>query len=235
MTKPLDETLEVVGFRGAQTADQIEARFIDFARDIMGSHDLVHGERRWKVTAIELYLCSRQSFNGWRDPYTHANPEQLKAGTWYVHDEGTRAPTYSGIDITCGSDDDGIHGGILVRELSGEHRWVFQRIIRGDRESFPRKGNVWSDDEKKIVRSIHGTNIHLGPLRLVRRQEQTTPLYIGPRIGLRPKPNSGAEDVKTKAFRLAALRIATSRTAVGKMSMTEIDLGVRKMRPTATS
>jgi hypothetical protein len=158
----------------------------------------------------------------WRDPYTHKRPEQRKSGTWYVHDDGARAPTYSGIDLTSGSEEEGLYGGLLIRELSEERRWVFQRIVRGDRPSFPRRGNVWRDDEKEIIRNIHTSSISAGLLQLAPSPERRTPLYIGPRIGLRPKPGTPAESPEGLSFRLAPLRIATWPTSIVSSLMTAL-------------
>ena len=96
----------------------------------------------------------------WRDPYTHRGSEQRKSMTWYVHKDGTRAPNYSGIDITCGSEEAELFGGLLLKELDQEQRWVFQRIVRGNHQPFPRQGNKWCTEEKLIIQeSIHRANI----------------------------------------------------------------------------
>ena len=125
-----------------------------------------------------------------------------------IHDDGHRAPLYSGIDITCGSG--GMYGGLLIRELCNEHRWVFQRILRGDDKVVrTRTGNVWSASEKLLIQDlIHGQKVDSGILRLVPVQPRNDSLYVGPRIGLRKR----TDDLDGK-FRTACLRIATWQTA----------------------
>jgi hypothetical protein len=115
MTGQITTILREKGFKNVRSFDEVKQRFVEFARLIMCSHKLVYGEheRSWRITALELYLCTCNDSNIWRDPYTHANPAQLESGTWYVHDDGHRPPIYSGVDITCGSA--GIYGGLLIR------------------------------------------------------------------------------------------------------------------------
>lgn len=218
----IERILREKSFKGVRNFEEVKARFIDFARLIMCSHRLVRGDDSWTITALELYLCTGKTSEVWRDIYTHGHPEQLESGTWYVHDGGARAPTYSGIDITCGSKQDGIYGGLLVRELSKERRWIFQRIVRGNRPSFPRKGNVWLAEEKELIRTkIHKCGISTGLLRLVPTEEWKTQLYIGPRIGLRAQTGLPVEN----SFRFAPLRIATWQTLTNKTSMTKVSAG----------
>jgi hypothetical protein len=206
-------------FVGAKSFLEIQSRFVGFARKIMCSYELVYGdnERRWRVTALELYL----SMNIWPDPYTHGAPEQRRSGTWYVHDDGRRAPIYSGVDITCGSDVHDVFGGVLIRELCKERRWIFQRIVRGDRINISRKGNVWTDQERDTVKCIHGKRVDAsnGLLRLVESEERDECLYVGPRIGLRAKPNSPSENPEGVPFRSACLRVATWQTSILKTQM----------------
>jgi hypothetical protein len=222
MNERLERELREIGFRGVRSFDDIKARFISVAQQIMCLHRLVCGDYSWTITALELYLYTCRTSAIWHDPYTHVNAEQLESATWYVHDDGDRAPTYSGIDITCGSKNDGIYGGLLIRELCEERRWVFQRIVRGNRPNFPRKGNVWSGKEKELIRAIHKCGAGSGLLQLVSSPERKTQLYIGRRIGLQPKPDRPAENPDGVSFRLAPLRIATWKTAVNTTSMTEV-------------
>jgi hypothetical protein len=108
---------------------------------------------------------------------------------------------------------------MLIRELCGEHRWVFQRIIRGKAFRRERKGNRWSDPEKQIIGAIHRQGISSGLLRLVSIPGRDEQLYIGPRIGLKNKPDAAASNSENISFRNACLRIATSQTACLKTMM----------------
>jgi hypothetical protein len=196
-------------FEGVLNFGDIQSRFIKAARWILSTCDLVHGENRWQITALELYLYTDK----WRDPTTHGLDEQLNSGTWYVHDNGTRAPNYSGIDITCGSRRVGIHAGLLVRELArsdGSAR-AFHTIVRGN-YSFRRR-DTWSPEEKIKIGAIHQTGVFSGPLRLERCPSRQGSLWIGPRKLPRKVPDE---------FRNACLRVATWRTKLHRSKMKEI-------------
>lgn len=211
----LADDLRQTGFKNARTAEDLYQRFHELARSIMCSHKLVSGNYEWRITSLELYLSG---LNFWADPYIHANQAQLDAATWYVHDDGYRAPTYSGIDITCGSKNRNLYGGLLVRELDGEHRWVFQRIVRGNSHPFERKGNTWTCEEKrKVLAEIHSQSIdtETSLLRLAPSETIDVPLYSGPRIGLRRR----IDNPLAERFRTAPLRIATSPTNHSKTAM----------------
>lgn len=211
----LANDLRQTGFKNTSTAEDVYQRFHELARSIMCSHKLVCRNCEWRITSLELYL---NGLDFWADPYTHANRAQLDAATWYVHDDGYRAPTYSGIDITCGSTSSNVHGGLLIRELDGEHRWVFQRIVRGNFHPFVRKGNTWTPEEKgKVLADIHSQPIDAEKslLRLVPCETIDVPLYCGPRIGLRRRINSPLAE----GFRTEPLRIATSPTNHNKTAM----------------
>lgn len=187
----------------------------------MCSYELVYGKNRrhWRITALELYLHTASDI--WRDPYAHQNSAQVDSGTWYVHDDGRRAPIYSGIDITCGSND--TYASLLIRELDNEHRWVFQKILRGEHVIYERKGNTWNEEEKVLIqKSIHRQPINSGLLKLVPAAKRELPLYIGPRIGLKKKTNDPCNPEGIK-FKDANLRIATSQTEVLKTSMNLYD------------
>ncbi|MHC2519011.1 hypothetical protein [Bradyrhizobium diazoefficiens] len=209
------------GFRGVQSFEEIKSRFIEIARLIMCSHELVYGEgaRSWRITALELYLHMGSASNVWSDPFTHRKSAQLDSGTWYIHDNGSRAPFYSGIDITCGSE--GQHGGMLIRELDGEHRWVFQRIVRGENIKLERTNNKWSPYERDIIEEIHRKPIGSGSLKLVQTSWQDRQLFIGQRIGLK-KVGEDACSPEKVPYRTASLRIATSQTACLKTTMSKV-------------
>jgi hypothetical protein len=202
-------------FEGVQDVEDVRVRFTAAARSVMLEHDLVHGDHIWQVTALELYLFTSQS-EVWRDVFTHRQDEQLNSGSWYVHDNGSRPPNYSGIDITAGSRRSGIFAGLLIRELNQEDGSgkALQTIIRGN-YSFTRKGNVWSSEEKSVLSSIHRGSVLSSPLRLVPRssERQNVSLWCGPRWGLNSKHPDNDRFVQ------APLRIATWQTKRHKEKM----------------
>jgi hypothetical protein len=103
-------------FRGVGDIDDITERFYSAARAIIFCHELVYGESRWSITALELYLFTTSPV--WQDPNTHRDSEQHNSATWYVHHGGDRPPNRSGIDVTAGSKIDNMFCGLLVRAIN---------------------------------------------------------------------------------------------------------------------
>ncbi|MBK9758184.1 MAG: hypothetical protein IPO88_32650 [Nannocystis sp.] len=65
-----------------------------------------------RLTEIELYWDGP----GHRDPFTHGDPQQRRAGVWYFHRErggAYKGGTFKGIDIAVGDDDTA--AGVLIR------------------------------------------------------------------------------------------------------------------------
>jgi hypothetical protein len=209
----------IPNFEDVKNIEDVKLQLAAAARSIMLEHDLFYGGRTWQITALELYLFTAKS-EVWRDAFTHQQDEQLNSGSWYVHDNGSRPPNYSGIDITAGSKRSGIYAGLLVRELDQEDgsAKVLQTIIRG-KYSFMRKGNVWSSDEKNVLSSIHRSAVLSSPLRLVPRPSprQNETLWLGPRWGLNSKKPDDESFVK------APLRIATWQTKKHKEKMRKFE------------
>jgi hypothetical protein len=205
----------IPNFEGVKNIEDVQVRFAAAARSVMLDHDLIHGDHIWQVTALELYLFTSQSEVS-RDAFTHRKDEQLNSGSWYVHDNGSRPPNYSGIDITAGSRRSGIFAGLLIRELNQEDGSgkVLQTIIRG-KYSFMRKGNLWSSEEKSVLSSIHRGSVLSSPLRLVPRSSvrQNVFLWCGPRWGLNSKHPDNDRFVQ------APLRMATWQTKRHKEKM----------------
>src|SRR5450631_4379496 len=98
----------IPNFERVKNIEDIKLEFAVSAKSIMLEHDLFYGDKTWRITALELYLFTSQT-EAWRDPFTHREDEQRNTGTWYVHDNGSRSPNYSGIDITAGSKEGGIY------------------------------------------------------------------------------------------------------------------------------
>jgi hypothetical protein len=201
----------VPNFEGVKNFREMQKLFMQSAHEIMCRHDLWADNKCWEITAVELYLSTESEV--WKDPYVHCAEEQACTCTWYVHGDGRRAPIYAGIDLTCGSKAPLIRGGILIRELSQEKRWVFQRLIRGENINVTRKENVWSTTERELIGQInHRSAIsHGGYLRLLPCVERRVPLWVGPRIGL-GKAHSKEANREGFAFRTSPLRAATWQT-----------------------
>ncbi|RHZ78522.1 hypothetical protein Glove_162g82 [Diversispora epigaea] len=71
-------------------------------------------------TFVELEFYLKDEKNDHCDSYTHGHEQQLTAGEWYFHHVGKvgyRGGSRKGVDITFGSRDRNIYGGILVRSI----------------------------------------------------------------------------------------------------------------------
>jgi hypothetical protein len=86
-------------------------------------------ERTFKLLEIEFYL--NDATNDHDDPYSHKHEHQLTCGEWYFHrvgKNGYRGGTRKGIDITFGSAERKIYGGILIRAIQDE---LTKEVIEG--------------------------------------------------------------------------------------------------------
>ncbi|CAG8591508.1 11392_t:CDS:1 [Funneliformis caledonium] len=86
-------------------------------------------ERTFKFLEIEFYL--NDATNDHNDPYSHGHEQQLTCGEWYFHHvgkNGYRGGSRKGIDITFGSVDRKIYGGILIRAIQDE---LTNEVIEG--------------------------------------------------------------------------------------------------------
>jgi len=185
-------------FKGVSNFDDIQKRFKESARQIMLGCDLEYEDgRRWRITALELYLRLNKRPDVWLDPYTDEDEEQLNSGSWYIRQK--KGPGYWRIDITAGSRDENIHAGLLIRQLDRQNgpAYALHKIVLGH---FQRQR--WLDEEKQRAQKLHGTSIRAGHLKLVRHSRPTEgDIWIGPRIGLSKKHDD--------QFRRAPLRIST--------------------------
>jgi hypothetical protein len=219
----------IPNFENVDRFEDIKGRFIDSAQSIMCSNELVYGEHRWQITALELYLFTNSEI--WRDPYIHKNDEQRESGTWYVHQRGIlkpnfRAPNWSGIDITCGSRTKDIYGGLLIRQISKKKgsATAMKAIVRGEFEPRINK-DKWTPSESKTIKNeIHKRKIDSDPpsLRLEPCTTKDESLWIGPRIGLR-KRDTDHKNPEGVSFGNAPLRIATWQTTDNKSAMKKLE------------
>lgn len=198
------------------------------SKDILYKYKLVYGASEYKITAIEFYLSISKNTCGFSfiDPFTHTNEEQLNTGTFYIHDDCKRACNYSGIDITCGDKENGIYGGILIREL--EHNdgsaTAVKSIIRNQRKPVYDKKDKWSAEEKEKLYQIHRSDILTGPLKLVETNSVISELYRGKRIlGISEKKAKERGEVAFSFFN-KPLRYSTWKTKKHIKSMEKIDI-----------
>lgn len=176
---------ELLNFERAHNCQEIEAQFIRAAEIIITEYELARSHHVWCIQALELYL-DRPGVC--KDDTVHASKfkearEQLKCCTWYVHRGGKLPPKRLGIDITAGSDSKEIYAGLLIAalgEFDGSGRAV-KTILRGDAKSD--KDWRYNDDERNLLKQIHGKPVDSEVLSLRRRKDKrdVSSLWIGPR------------------------------------------------------
>ncbi|CAG8622430.1 23102_t:CDS:1 [Cetraspora pellucida] len=86
-------------------------------------------KRTFTILEIEFYL--RDEVNDHCDPFSHGHEHQLTCGEWYFHHVGRfgyRGGSRKGIDITFGSKNRNIYGGILIRAIRDDET---NQVIEG--------------------------------------------------------------------------------------------------------
>jgi hypothetical protein len=112
------------------------------------------------------------------------------------------APNRSGIDITAGSKQLGIFGGVLIASIGekGGSATALKQIVRAGEGPARMSERKWSEEDKRTITELNGTRIETGPLRLAPRDITTDgPLWIGARKGL---PSNLREPFKSSFLRL---------------------------------
>jgi len=176
---------ELLNFERAHNCQEIEAQFIRAARIIITEYEMVRSQHVWCIQALELYfdrhgVCEDGTVHG---PRFKEAGEQLRSCTWYVHRGGKLPPKRLGIDITAGSESKKIHAGLLIAalgEFDGSGRAV-KAILRGVAKSD--KDWRYNDDERNLLKRIHGEPVDSAVLSLRRRKDKrdVSSLWIGPR------------------------------------------------------
>ncbi|CAG8829109.1 35767_t:CDS:1, partial [Racocetra persica] len=100
--------------------------YYDFAKDVANfllRNTRLHlpPKRTFTILEIEFYL--RDEVNDHCDPFSHGHEHQLTCGEWYFHHVGRfgyRGGSRKGIDITFGSKNRNIYGGILIRAIKDD-------------------------------------------------------------------------------------------------------------------
>lgn len=184
-----------LNFNNCNTEEEVFLRMKEISEKILYDYQLDFLDHSWDITAIEFYLDIPKNNDGFsfQDPFIHMNKQQLVSGTFYVHDDCTRACNYSGIDIACGTiGETNIHGGILIRELNRNDgsATALKSIIRKVELCPYLKTDKWTQDEKSMLFNIHGKNIFEGPLRLAHKGDGpgSRDIYYGKRnLSITPK------------------------------------------------
>ena len=76
----------------------------------------------FRICEIEFYLIDN-SLKHHEDTFTHGDPIQGTNGKWYFHRMNPKNPssfkagTYKGMDLSFGSKENGVFGGILIRAI----------------------------------------------------------------------------------------------------------------------
>jgi hypothetical protein len=84
----------------------------------MNNFVIVTSKAEYRVCEVEFYFNDGDKH---QDTFTHGDPVQKNAATWYLHRMNPQAPmsfkagTYKGMDITFGGE--GQLGGMLIRAI----------------------------------------------------------------------------------------------------------------------
>lgn len=156
---------KMLDFTRCDSKEKVLAHASDIATELIRNWEIVTPKGKRRFLGVEFYLKVPGVFE---DDATHEREEQLESGTFYFHtksknENGWTPPIFNrhGVDITCGDNDSGIYGGILLRHLSGSgHRdgsgLALRSLVRGDdgfksiKRGTPENG--WSADEINFFR-----------------------------------------------------------------------------------
>lgn len=183
----------------------------------MLTHYLELKERKFNITALELYLKLHRQQNIWWDPATDTGidaKEQFNRGTWYVRRK--KAQRRWRIDITAGNVSECIQAGILIRQLDGlggpqpGPATALHRIARGEFSCAPLK-----EEELDLLDKIHGKQIDGsdGSSLVLRRRSSsfTQTLAKGKRFNL---PLNVAGSIRDAPLRVSIWRKYSTDTVI---------------------
>ncbi len=163
--------------------NEVYSRMVEISELLLWKMMIKNSRMYLRITAIEFYLFYPILHP---DPYVHKNFRQRESATFYIHDNGTRAPNYSGIDITCGCFEKEIFGGVLIREIEkvDGSSLALKKIIR-DNQIFNRKDR-WTDIEKRKLIQADGRSILNEEFEVCSLHPKDFPgpieLWAGPRL-----------------------------------------------------
>ncbi|KAL1919674.1 uncharacterized protein VTP21DRAFT_1605 [Calcarisporiella thermophila] len=95
-----------------------QTHFQSVANTLMRNYQLHIGSKAYWMIDIEFYLWDA---NNHPDPFPHAHSDQIQSALWYFHrvgnSQGWRGGSRKGLDVTMGSEEHKIRGGIVIRTL----------------------------------------------------------------------------------------------------------------------
>jgi hypothetical protein len=156
-----------------------EQWFDELANCLMNHLVLQVGENRYRIVVCEFYYNDKERKDKspiHRDPYVHCGKKQLTSGEFYCNKAG-------GLDITFGSQDIEIHGGILIRGLKNLDDNSFINGVWCITEEVINNMGSLLDDSVSVRLSNDSASIV--------KHEPTK----GVRVNL-PKPNVSSDDFK---------------------------------------
>lgn len=128
--------LKLLDFSHVKNVTQLREHAAQIAVEIMQNWELVSFNQSRRILALEFYLIIPGIFEddsttlvAGKKGAAHKRFEQLSCGHFHFHfhtkskGEKWSPPIFNrhGVDITCGTKEKGIYGGILLRHLSGEN------------------------------------------------------------------------------------------------------------------
>lgn len=133
--------------KGKRKYKSLDERFNVMAKDLMNSLSIVAGNEYYRIVECEIYYYDKENHP---DIYTHKSPKQLEACNWYFHG--------SGIDITFGNKSQNIYGGILIRGIRGDNRYISGPLNVKD-ELLNKMGNILSEKNNIFVTRLLADDI----------------------------------------------------------------------------
>lgn len=187
----------------------------------------IHNES-FDITSLEFYLFKKGVFE---DSATHGgvnqikNHPQLSKGKFYIHfpkniinidnkNHTFKIPQRFGIDITCGSNENNIYGGILIKGIDNKDgSKSLLQVIRGKKSynikiKRENKNTTWLECEKEKLEKINMSNIFDSNNLIYLKEKNTiiSKLYSTTRIRIQ---NTNFKDYELN-FRVCNRKCATN-------------------------
>jgi 3-methyladenine DNA glycosylase Mpg len=106
----MSELSKLLSQEGKKKYAEIEKWFDEIAYQLMNYYCLKVGDSEYRITECEIYYNDKESPDSVHpDPFVHGELQQLTNGNIYFHGLG--------IDLTFGSEEQRIFGGILIRGI----------------------------------------------------------------------------------------------------------------------
>lgn len=174
-----EKLLQLLDFSECRNSEDVQETAYKIASELMTNWKIQSFGQVRSFLGLEFYIYIPQIHE---DSAVHRRCEQLKSGKFYFHTK-SKSPKWSppifnrhGIDITCGSENKNIYGGILIRHVGGLSNkdgsgLALRVIMRGDRGfqiiKKEDKDFNWTLFELQSFRQFNGESIFNNEICLV--------------------------------------------------------------------